>query len=79
MLGERQLFQPFKMRSVWEDWYVDIVRGKVKCLSCETVFAKKPAKMLSHRGYKGPFEIHDRGVSPNNQSNKRQRQTNPNR
>lgn len=51
------------MASAWEDWYVDIALGKVKCLSCDSVFAKKPARMLSHLGYKGPFGIRDKGVS----------------
>jgi hypothetical protein len=42
---------------------VDTIPGKVKCLSCEAVFAKKPARMLSHLGYKGPSGNRDTGVS----------------
>ena len=51
------------MSSAWEDWYVEIVPGKVKCLSCESVFAKKPARMLSHVGHIGPSGIPDTRVS----------------
>ena len=42
---------------------MDIVPGKVKCLSSKLVFAKKPGRMLSHLGYKGPSGIRDKGVS----------------
>ena len=62
-VAERQPSQPFKMPSDWEDWYVDIVPGKVKCLSCGSVFAKKAARMLSHLGYRNESGNRDTGVS----------------
>ena len=51
------------MSSGWEDWYEDIYPNKVKCLACGTVIVKKPIRMSSHLGYKGPSGMCDKAVS----------------
>jgi hypothetical protein len=51
------------MPNNWLGWYAEATFGKVKCLICEVVFARKSTRMLSHLGYEGPYSICDKGVS----------------
>jgi hypothetical protein len=45
---------------------VDIAGGKVKCLLCASLFAKKAARMLSHLGYRNASGNRDTGVGISN-------------
>ena len=51
------------MLDKWLAWYMYLSQGKVQCLMCQVLFARKVARMLSHLGYKGPLENQDKGVS----------------
>jgi hypothetical protein len=39
------------------------IPGKVKCLICQPIFARKPIRMFSHLGYEGPSDNRDKGVT----------------
>jgi hypothetical protein len=47
----------------WLDGYMEPTLGKVKCLMCQSIFARKPTKIFSNLGYEGPSGNQDKGVS----------------
>ena len=51
------------MSKDWCTWYGVPSSNKVQCKACNSVFAKKTCRMLSHLGYEGTAGIRDTGVS----------------
>ena len=51
------------MSKDWSGWYGIPSTGKVKCKACNSVFAKKIGRMLSHLEYEDLSSVRDTGVS----------------
>ena len=47
----------------WSPWYKETSNSKVTCKLCNSTFARKACRMLSHLGYIPPCGVREKGVS----------------